>query len=364
MTGHRYPYDAQKSGLFAQVADPGDAGRIKLFNKSSVLVPIVTAGASETRTMGDPDGYTQECVICHRTDGGDVTITFDNAIDEAGNTTVTLTDGGDAIGLKAINDSGNKRWRVAWADGAGGVTVSIAAATASKGQFTLDCADQDGNTTVTLKPAAMGQASVISIPDPGAATANVMLTNQANDGVRVTASATELNQIDGAILDDMATTAGTGITTGADNFASKVEKIGTLFKTTIVIDVDGLNSGANANDVIGKADTANCSLGQITAARNGTIFAGRMTCIETPAGGDDDIDLWDAESGTLTEDTDIEDDAGDEDQLTDGGDLTAGTVVSLTAYPTADRYLYLCAGTGDTNGTYTAGILVIELWGK
>lgn len=157
--------------------------------------------------------------------------------------------------------------------------------------------------------------------------------------------------------------AGIGITTGADNFVESVEKIGSIIKTTYIIDVDGCNSGANANDVIGKADTANCTLGQITAIRNGTIFAGQMTCIETPAGGDDDIDLWDAESALLTEDTDIEDDAGAEDQLTNGGNLTAGTVVALTAYPTANRYLYLAAGTGDVNDTYTAGILKIELYG-
>jgi hypothetical protein len=166
-------------------------------------------------------------------------------------------------------------------------------------------------------------------------------------------------------FNDMATTAGAGITGGADNFASSVEKVGTLYKTTILIDVDGLNSGANANDIIGLADTANCSLGQITAARNGTIFAGTITCIEVPTNGDDDIDLWDAVESTGTEDTDIEDVLTGEHQLTDGGDwTTVGQVVPLTVYPTANEYLYLCAGTGDKNLTYTAGIFLIELWGK
>ena len=248
-------------------------------------------------------------------------------------------------------------------------TVDVFPATASKGKLIISCENQDGNTTVTLKPAAMGQAAVISIPDPGAATANVVLTDQANDGVVVTASATELNQLDGttltaaSILANMATTAGAGITAGADNFASCVEKIGTLFKTTIVIDIDGLNSGGTANDIIGKADTASCSLGQITAARNGTLFAGRLTCLQATAGGDDDIDLYSADESTGTEDAAVTA-LTNPTQLCNSGDLSAGSVIPLTAFPAANQYLYLTAGTGDTNDTYTAGILIIELWGK
>jgi hypothetical protein len=77
-------------------------------------------------------------------------------------------------------------------------TVDIFPATASKGKFILSCTNQDGDTTVTFKPAAMAQNTVISIPDPGSAgTANVMLTDQANDTKRITASASELNVLDG-----------------------------------------------------------------------------------------------------------------------------------------------------------------------
>ncbi len=166
-----------------------------------------------------------------------------------------------------------------------------------------------------------------------------------------------------AYFEDM--TAGSGITAATNATCEhRVSRVGGLYKTEIVIDLTGLNSGANANDIIGKADTANCHIGQITAAVNGTIFAGRMTCLETPAGGDDDIDLWDAIEATGTEDADIEDALTGEHQLTNGGNLTAGTVVSLTTFPTVNQYLYLTAGTGDINNTYTTGILLIELWGK
>jgi hypothetical protein len=48
-------------------------------------------------------------------------------------------------------------------------TIDVYPATASKGKLTLACTDQTGNTTVTLTADAMGQASNVHIPDPGAA---------------------------------------------------------------------------------------------------------------------------------------------------------------------------------------------------
>lgn len=163
------------------------------------------------------------------------------------------------------------------------------------------------------------------------------------------------------VLADM--TEGSGIT-GAVNGSCEhsVVRAGGLFKTTILVDLTGLNSGGTAGDMIGKADTANSHIGQITAAKNGTVFAGRITCLETPATGDDDIDIYSAVEATGTEDLGIS--TLDETQLCNSGDLVAGTVVSLTAFPAADKYLYLVCQTGDANATYTAGILLIELWGK
>jgi hypothetical protein len=161
---------------------------------------------------------------------------------------------------------------------------------------------------------------------------------------------------------DLPTTAGVGITGAADNFASSVTKHGTLFKTTIVVDLDGLNSGGTAHDIIGADGAGVAHLGQITAARNGTIFAGTLTCIETPAGGDPDVDIWDAIEATGVEDTGIAALTG-EHQLCNGGDLSAGTVVPLTVYPVANQYLYLTTEEV-TDATYTAGVIIIELWGK
>ena len=162
-------------------------------------------------------------------------------------------------------------------------------------------------------------------------------------------------------LERMANAAGIGITGTADNYVTSVEKAGTIVKTTILIEVDGLNSGGTADDIIGADGAGVAHLGQITAAVNGTIFAGKITCLETPTGGDPDIDLWYANEATGVEDTLITALTG-EIQCIDHGDWTGAQMDVLTAFPAADKYLYLTTGNA-TDATYTAGILLIELWG-
>lgn len=52
-------------------------------------------------------------------------------------------------------------------------SVDVFPATASKGKLTLACADQTGNTTVTVQADEMGQATTVHVPDPGAAASYV-----------------------------------------------------------------------------------------------------------------------------------------------------------------------------------------------
>ena len=159
----------------------------------------------------------------------------------------------------------------------------------------------------------------------------------------------------------LATTAGAGITDAVASYVQGVEKIGTIFKTTIVMDITGLRSTA-ADDIIGDDGTASvCHIGQITAAVNGTVFAGRVTCLETPTGGDPDIDLYSATESTGVEDSAIS--LLTETLLLNAGDHAINAFKSLTAFPAANEYLYLVAG-DTTDADYTAGILHIELWGK
>lgn len=164
---------------------------------------------------------------------------------------------------------------------------------------------------------------------------------------------------------NLATPAGAGITTGTGTVCKAgVEKIGALKKTTILLDLTGLNSKNTDLDIIGVDGTAlPCHIGQITAARNGTIIAGTMTCHEVPAGGDPNVALYSATEATGVEDGGIA--ALTETLLCDpAADWTAGLVKPLTGWPAANEYLYLVQGdaTG-TDGTYTAGRFLIELWG-
>lgn len=191
--------------------------------------------------------------------------------------------------------------------------------------------------------------------------ADFNLVNGGIDLSTLTATAAELNRLDddNAVL---ATLAGTGITGGTGTvYKTSVIKVGSIYQTKIYIDLTGLGSSTTDLDIIGTGATA-AHIGQITAARCGTIEAIRMTCLELPAGGVTDIDLYsateatgvfDAGIGTLTATA----------LITSGGAWASGTTKGSTAVPAANGYLYLTCGAGAVPGTYTAGKFLIELFG-
>ena len=159
----------------------------------------------------------------------------------------------------------------------------------------------------------------------------------------------------------IATTAGTGITTGTGTvYAASVIKTGGIFHTKILIDLTGLAS-SGSGDIIGKAATANSHIGQITAAVNGTVLGGKLTCLEAPAGGDPDINLWYADEATGTEDAAITG-LTNQVQMCDSGDLALNSVISIPTPPAADKYIYMVTGAA-TDADYTAGKLLIEFFG-
>lgn len=159
-----------------------------------------------------------------------------------------------------------------------------------------------------------------------------------------------------------AVTFGSGITSAAEAYHATVRQDGTNVVTEIYIDLTGLTVAATDGDIIGDTGAANCHLGQVTAAVNGTVDFGYMQCLEAPATGNTDIDLYSADEGTGTEDTAIS--ALTENALvTAGGAWAVGDVKPLTAFPAADEYLYLTNGAAAGAGTYTAGRFKIVLVG-
>lgn len=160
-----------------------------------------------------------------------------------------------------------------------------------------------------------------------------------------------------------AMTAGTGITTGVGTvYLAFVEEQGPVIKTTIFIDLTGLAS-STAGDIIGKdGGTANCHLGRVTAAVNGQIFRGQISCLEATAGGEPDIDVWSATEATGAEDAAVS--GLTETALQDAAaDYTKGVTKVFTGNVVADQYLYLASSGGGDVGVYTAGQFVIEMWG-
>jgi hypothetical protein len=151
--------------------------------------------------------------------------------------------------------------------------------------------------------------------------------------------------------------------TQVERLKSDVSTNVNIVKTSIMIDLTGLNSGGAINDIIGKDGTGVAYIGQVTTANQGVVFGTTMECFETPDGGDPDINLYSATEGTGVEDTLITDLT--ETLIINGGDAAAGgRVGNETAAATiaADQYLYLVSGAA-TSGTFTAGRLLITILG-
>lgn len=171
-------------------------------------------------------------------------------------------------------------------------------------------------------------------------------------------------RVTGLLTQDIPTSAreGSGITGTGTIIRHTVQKLGDLIETRVLVDMSGLAGGGTANDIIGGNALPNCHFGQITAAVNGTIFAGYMRCLEVPTGSNADVDLYAATDGTGVEDTAVTALTG-QAILLNGGTWTLSLTSALTAYPAANSYLYLTSGTA-TGASFTAGIFEIVLFGS
>jgi hypothetical protein len=191
----------------------------------------------------------------------------------------------------------------------------------------------------------------------GAASKAVVLDASGNITLPGTVDIAGNTQLDGNTL---AVEGGAGVVGDAETYATGVTKVGGLFITRILIDLTGLDSSGTGGDIIGDLAGGPAHLGQITAARNGTIVGGRITCLEVPTGGDPDVDFWAADEATGAFDDAVSGLTG-EAQLVNTGDWTLETD-TMTAFPAANQHLYAVAGATD-DATYTAGKFLIELYG-
>lgn len=181
-------------------------------------------------------------------------------------------------------------------------------------------------------------------------------------GTTVTATAAELNKLDDSLASN-SLTRGAGVDT-AESYAAGISRSGTLITTSVVVDLSTLIGSATDLDIIGESAAASCHWGQITTAKSGTLIGGKVTCLEVPAGGADDIDFYSSTVSTGTQDVIITDAAlGTETALvTSGAAWTAGATKGMTGLPTANDYLYIVNGEA-AGGTFTAGKFLIEFYG-
>jgi hypothetical protein len=100
-------------------------------------------------------------------------------------------------------------------------------------------------------------------------------------------------------------------------------------------------------------------IGQITAARNGTIFAGQVSTLETPTTNLTDIDLVASATGT----DEFDDAVTSGTTLLNSGGLAINTFDTLTALPSADDYIYITSASTTAVASATDGQILIELYG-
>jgi len=134
--------------------------------------------------------------------------------------------------------------------------------------------------------------------------------------------------------------------------------------TTVKFDVKGLKSKNTANDIIGLVSTTpvvGAYIWKLDSATMGLIYKAELACLQTPAGGDPDIDLILSASATLKQD----DAKGTSTHWFNNGDLAVGDVKTNGAYAFAAAYpyLYLASGAGAADAVYTAGQFILTMWG-
>jgi hypothetical protein len=163
-------------------------------------------------------------------------------------------------------------------------TVASFPSTAARGSLVLAGVANTGNTNTTISNAAMGQASVVSIPDPGASTASFVL----NTGTTAMAAGSQLNlaKVNGTEAANAVTASGnagvitTSSLTTAGGASYAITWTNTHITATSVIALTiqgGTNTVQNITfSCVPGSGTATLTIYNNTAATalNGTIFIG------------------------------------------------------------------------------------------
>jgi len=152
-----------------------------------------------------------------------------------------------------------------------------------------------------------------------------------------------------------------GIQGSGDTVTYNVVNLNNEKITTMVVDLQGLSSSATTNTILGTSGSES-SLFQWLTASHGQCYKAEIGCGETVGGGNTDIDLM--KTGSLQETFAT---AGDQiidfGQAVNQGDCITSDNNPLDNVPINGDFIYLKTGNTGTNGTYTAGKLILKFYG-
>lgn len=132
-------------------------------------------------------------------------------------------------------------------------------------------------------------------------------------------------------------------------------------KWEFYIDLNELHSGGDPGDIIGSNNASACNFGQYDSSYMGQVVGGTMLCLQTPAGGDSNIDVYCAAESTGAEGSSIA--ALTETRLLNHGEAwTAGQIDALdVSGVTSGKYLYFVGQDGN-DALYTAGRFLLTFY--
>ena len=158
---------------------------------------------------------------------------------------------------------------------------------------------------------------------------------------------------------------GGGFVSDNDSKVPSVTNINGRIITKLYIDLAGNASTTDNLDIIGDGTTADGSIYKHVNSINGLAVEVQMHCVEDPATGADDIDLYISADGAAAAGS-LVTDLTEAALITSGGAWEAGLAAQAT-FGVEDldgAFFYLTCGEAGTAGEYSTGKFIITIIGN
>lgn len=167
-------------------------------------------------------------------------------------------------------------------------------------------------------------------------------------------------QFRGEILNNYRTAIAAGSGFDTATLKSNIRMIDNEIVSTFLIDLDeGPIKSQNGTKIIGEDGSSQAHFTQVQSTLNGYVYKVELCCIETPAGGNTDIDLVFNASTQSTGSTSFT-------VILNAGAQVRGKCSQALLDGSFDldfKLLHLANGSGTSTGDYTAGKFLVKLYG-